>query len=124
DIDSVDIVPKKNVGYVRIPGRVIPGKGVVRDRGPVSSHANSTNTVNGSSVSGALHLAEDDENAEIKVTIQLPKFLKGPLPAGAKVGQIVLCINNKSKKIPLVTAVAIKPAHFLKGLWHRARYFG
>ena len=135
DIDVVDIVPKKNVGYVRISGRVILGKvQSTADRGPIHSHNTgsfhsnskdcSTNTVNGSSVSGALHLAEDDENAEIKVTIQLPKFLKGPLPAGAKVGQIVLCINNKSKKIPLVTAVAIKPAHFLKGLWHRARYFG
>ena len=84
DLDVVNIVPKKNVGYVHIIGSITP---------------------------------------EIKVTIQLPKFLKGPMPASTKVGQVVLCIANKSKKIPLVTAVAIKPAHFLKDLWHRVRYF-
>lgn len=87
NIDVVDIIPKKNVGYVRIPGSAI------------------------------------SDNPEIKMTIQLPKFLKGPLPAGTKVGQIVLCINKKSKKIPLVTAAPIKPAHFLKNLWHKVRYF-
>jgi D-alanyl-D-alanine carboxypeptidase len=82
-IDIVDIVPKKNVGYVRI--------GTV--------------------------------NPEIKVTVQLPKFLKGPMPKDTKVGQVILYVNNKSKKIPLVTAIEIKPAHFLKKLWHRVRYF-
>lgn len=60
---------------------------------------------------------------EVNVTIQLPKFLKGPLPAGTRVGYAVLQLNKKSKKIPLVTATAIKPAHFLKMLWHRVRYF-
>lgn len=83
DLDVVDIIPKKNVGYTRI----------------------------------------DNANPEVKVIVQLPKFLKGPLPAGTKVGQVILCINNKSKKIPLVTATAIKPAHFLKSVWHKARYF-
>lgn len=60
---------------------------------------------------------------EIKITIQLPKFLKGPIPAGTKIGCVVLSVKNKSKKIPLVTTAAIKPAHFLKNLWHRVRYF-
>jgi D-alanyl-D-alanine carboxypeptidase (penicillin-binding protein 5/6) len=82
DIDVVDIVPKKNVGCVRV----------------------------------------GNANPEVQVTIQLPKFLKGPLPAGTKVGQVILCINKKSKKIPLVTATTVKPAHFLKKLWHKMRY--
>ena len=60
---------------------------------------------------------------EVKVTIQLPKFLKGPLPVGTKVGQVILQIDKKSKKIPLVTVATIKPAHFLKNLWHKIRYF-
>jgi|GEM_PF-3857253 len=83
DLDAVDIVPKRNVGYVNI----------------------------------------GTSQPEIQVTVQLPKFLKGPMPAGTKVGQVVLSVNKKSKKIPLVTAAAIKPAHFLKGLWHKIRYF-
>lgn len=69
------------------------------------------------------HVIVGNATPAIKITIQLPKFLKGPIPAGTKVGWVVLSVNNKSKKIPLVTAAAIKPAHFLKNLWHKMRYF-